>query len=176
MKKIFSFSLTCLCTLGLSNSMLAQNTINVAGNSANINGMTFAYSIGEMTLISTEKAGNIIVTQGLLQPSTGVSNTDENSTASTLGSMADKLKVYPNPTDNVLFIETTEAIEGDFNYQLFDAAGKIVINEQAKQISGSNKFSLNLKSFAAGSYYLLIKKTAADGTMENLSYKIQKTN
>lgn len=70
MKKIlFTFrnALMALLIMGAA-SAEAQSTLNVAGNSAKINGMTFDYSIGEMTLVSTERNANIIVTQGYCNP------------------------------------------------------------------------------------------------------------
>lgn len=44
----------------------AQSTLSMAGNSVKVNGMTFVYSIEEITLVNAERNTNIIVTQGLL--------------------------------------------------------------------------------------------------------------
>lgn len=173
--KLAAFSLCLL--FGISREVSAQQTINVAGNSAVIHGMTFDYSIGEMTVVSTEKSGNLIVTQGLLQPqtSTGSANTT-NADNQHLSSMAGMINVYPNPTSNVLYIETKDQQAGDFKYQLFDAAGKLVASSKEMQKEGANKYSFSLQSFASGSYFLMIQKSGDNGNVEAISYKIQKTN
>ena len=164
-----------LCCALLSLHSMGQTTINAAGNSAKINDMTFDYSIGEMTIISTEKASNIIVTQGLLQPMPKNASPQDQAGHAATNNFADHLKVYPNPTENMLFIETIDALAGEFSYQLFDASGKVVLSQKEQQVKGSNKFSLSLASYAAGSYFLMVNQINADGTNSRMSYKIQKT-
>ncbi len=156
---------------------MSQTTINVTGNSAVIHGMTFDYSIGEMTIVSTAKSANLIVTQGLLQPqaSTGSSNTTDSDNQH-ISSMAGMINVYPNPTSHVLYIETKDQQAGDFKYQFFDATGKLVASSKELQKEGANKYSFNLQSFASGSYFLMIQKSGDNGNVEAISYKIQKTN
>ncbi|MBK8144453.1 MAG: T9SS type A sorting domain-containing protein [Bacteroidetes bacterium] len=86
------------------------------------------------------------------------------------------MKVYPNPTENILNVESFENVETSISYQLFDATGKVVRSENLIWHAGTNKVSLDLKNYAAGSYYLIIRKPNANGILENFSYKIQKTN
>lgn len=156
-------------------SSFAQQTNNVSSNSAVINGMTFDYSIGEMTLVSTERNANLIVTQGLLQP---ISATEANETPgnTSLSQLSDNIKVYPNPTQNSLFVETYETQIAEYSYQLYDGVGKVVINKSGQTQVGLNKFTLDLQSLAAGSYYLLIRKPSSEGIPGNYSFKIQKIN
>jgi hypothetical protein len=159
-----------------------QQAINVSSNSATINGIKFDYSIGEMALISTERNANLIVTQGLLQPvrqtdePTGSGSGTQSQPGNTASALSDLIKVYPNPTENILFVESVENTAVNISYQLFDAAGKIVISEKISWKAGPNKFSLDLKNYATGAYYLMISKPNVQGILENLSYKIQKTN
>jgi hypothetical protein len=75
-----------------------------------------------------------------------------------------------------LFVESVENADAQISYQLFDATGKIVLSEKIEWKAGPNKLSLDLKNYAAGAYYLMIRKPNAAGTTENYSYKIQKTN
>ncbi|MBK7692059.1 MAG: T9SS type A sorting domain-containing protein [Bacteroidetes bacterium] len=159
----------------ISQSAFCQNTLNVSSHSATINGATFDYSIGEMTLVSTERNANLIVTQGLLQPNGSRSGTQAQPGNTPIAG-SDVMKVYPNPTENILNVESFESVEAEISYQLFDATGKVVFNEKVMWHAGSNKVSLNLKNYAAGSYYLMIRKPNASGILENFSYKIQKTN
>jgi hypothetical protein len=70
MKKNRKARLVSMAVLALiSSDAFCQHTLNVSSHSAAIKGLTFDYSIGEMTLVSTERNANLIVTQGLLQPS-----------------------------------------------------------------------------------------------------------
>ncbi len=159
----------------MSLNAFCQQTINVSSHSAAINGLKFDYSIGEMTLVTTERNAGIIVTQGLLQPNGSGSRT-QSQPGNTSISASDLIKVYPNPTENILFVESNENADADISYQLFDAAGKMVLHEKIIWTAGPNKLSLDLKNYAAGAYYLMIHKQYAQGIPENFSYKIQKTN
>ena len=90
----------------MSLNAFCQQAINVSGHSATINGLKFDYSIGEMTLVTTEKNATLIVTQGLLQPNSSGSGANTNP-GNTNISLSDLIKVYPNPTDNILFVESS---------------------------------------------------------------------
>jgi hypothetical protein len=153
----------------------SQQGINVSSHSATIQGLKFDYSIGEMTLVSTERNANLIVTQGLLQPSSSGSGASAQPGNAQIA-LSDLIKVYPNPTENILFVESFENADAAISYQLFDAAGKIVLSEKVNWQAGPNKLTLDLKNYAAGSYYLMIRKPNAQGIVDNFSYKIQKTN
>jgi hypothetical protein len=152
----------------------AQNTLNVSGNSAKINGMTFDYSIGEMTLVSTEHQSNFIITQGLLQPN---QTTSEQATSpSDLNQWQNLVKVYPNPSDNLVYAEWQADKTADCSYQLLDATGKVVLKGNYQQVSGTNKIRLELQSLAAGTYYLMLTGLLAEMSQEQCSFKIQKVH
>lgn len=159
----------------VAGSAFSQKTFNVAGNSATINGNRFDYSIGEMTLVTTERSANLIVTQGLLQP-TGSGSGASSEPVTIKPSFSDNVKVYPNPTSNLLYVETIEPSDVEVGYQMYDATGKMIFSKSVSQKAGPHKQSFDLQSYAAGSYYLLISKPSAAGALESFSYKIQKTN
>ncbi len=142
----------------------AQTTINVTSHSASINGIVYDYSIGEMTMISTERASNLIVTQGILQPNSRTSKTDE---VISKIDFVDFVKVYPNPTSNILFIELTDTENATF--QLFDALGKILVDTK----SIGMKSRIDLSAFAIGNYNLVVKNDT--NQTQKMSFKIQKT-
>ena len=161
--------------VSLGSTVYSQTSINAASNSVVLNGNLFEYSIGEMTLISTAKSGNLVVTQGYLQPHGSASSQSDFPTSS-LNDLSDHIRVYPNPTENLLFIELLEPLAGDMSFQLVDATGKMVLGKSDKQISGLNKYTLDLSSLAAGSYFLLIQPLTQSASTTRLSYKIQKLN
>lgn len=168
--------ITLLACIIVSLSLHAQQTLNVAGNSVHINGMTFEYSIGEMALVSTERNANLIVTQGMLQPNNSGSVANDAPVNTILSDISENIKVYPNPTQNILFVESFETQIGNYSYQLLDGVGKMVLNKEGQIQVGLNKFTLDLQSYAAGTYYLMIRKPNPVGILENYSFKIQKMN
>ncbi len=157
--------------LGLRSMAKAQPGLNVTGNSALINGMTFDYSIGEMVLVSTEKTSQFIITQGLLQPQTN-KPTESTGSAGHLDPWSESIRVYPNPSDNLVFVDWTATNAARISYRLYDAAGKVVLSNALEQTIGSNKISLELQALSAGTYYLMLDGLSTDGQQQ--SFKIQK--
>jgi hypothetical protein len=174
MKKYILHLATVVAISSVSFGAQAQQTLNVSGHSAKIDGMTFDYSIGEMTLVSTERASNLIVTQGVLQP--GAGSTSSPTSDATLSAVDNPIKVYPNPTSHLVFVEMYETSIQEFTYNLYDATGKIVMSQKGQTQAGLNKLELNLQSLASGSYYLMMRKNDVNGQTQNYSYKIQKVN
>ena len=146
-----------------SGKLFCQSTINVTSNSATINGIVHDYSIGEMTMVTTERTSNLIVTQGVLQPN---STTSKSSDVIIKSDLIDFVKVYPNPTSNMLFIELLETENATF--QLYDALGKIVLETKNQ----AQKSSIDLSSFTTGNYYLVVKNALQE--TQKMSFKIQK--
>ena len=88
--------LLILMLLIFSATGYSQQSFTVASNSATINNMKFDYSIGEMTLVSTERNASIIVTQGQLQPihsNTSASPQNENASFDLLNSGNDRIRM-----------------------------------------------------------------------------------
>lgn len=158
-----------------SSRVYCQQSFTVAGNSTTIQNLKFDYCIGDMVLVSTERGASNIFTQGLLQPN--LLNCNYNTQIeNTLNSLSSLIKVYPNPTENILEIESKEEIESNIQYQLFDAVGKLLVNESVLWTVGTNKILIDLKNYAAGAYYLMISKPSKSQTVSNFNYKIQKIN
>lgn len=175
MKKKILQTIVFVGVAAASADLSAQQNLNVAGHTVHINGHTFDYSIGEMTLVTTEKSSGLIVTQGFLQPNS--QNQESASTNDNVLSQSDNpIKVYPNPTTQLLYVESYETAIIDYAYNLYDATGKIVLSQNGKTQQGLNKWELNLQSLAAGSYYLMMQKKDQLGQNQHYSYKIQKIN
>lgn len=110
----------------------AQQNLNVSGQSVKINGLHFDYSIGEMTLISTQSNSKITVTQGILQPTIPVTKMpNQQGSSATLSET--NIKVYPNPTENMLFIESFENEDAELSFQLYDLSGRVIYTEKNEQ-------------------------------------------
>lgn len=82
---------------------------------------------------------------------TGVISPDENLIVSTNTIIKqDVLKIYPNPTDGVIFLSFSGAIAEDAKIEIFDIAGKMIM---AKNISDSY---IDLSAFNRGIYFLKV--------------------
>lgn len=178
MKSSSTIKITGFVLLLYTQIAFAQTNLNVCSHTAKINDLVFTYSIGEMTLQTTERSKNLIVTQGFLQPvefnGTLLESALETNTAKV--QPASHVKVYPNPTQNILFVEFMLYYDADISYQLFDIYGKVVISKSISPKKGLHKLKLDLQALAPGTYYLIIRKPGEVGNPENYSYKIQKTN
>jgi hypothetical protein len=146
-------------------------TINSMGGSTTINNNIYDWSFAEMTMVNTFSTANLIVTQGVLQnQSDSIANSIKTPTAS-----LQKILVYPNPAQDILYFESDYKTASKLNYILVDVAGKTIMSKDVNVSTGSNKQSIDLSTLPKGIYILEIT-----GIQENKpfmqSYKVQKTN
>lgn len=157
------FILLTLIFVSITCVLSAQSTLNISSHSATLKGVVHDFSIGEMTMVTTEQTENLLVTQGLLQPSP-FSNKKNNDHVHS--DFIDFVKVYPNPTSHLLFIELIEVEHA--NIRLYDALGKLLVDTK----SNEQRSSLDVSSFALGTYYLIISDPKQPTL--NMSFNIQK--
>jgi hypothetical protein len=154
-----------LLILGASLQSQAQTAFSASSHSATIQGNKYEYTIGEMTLVSTERNSHLIITQGYLQPTEGNKPTDLDNANS-----LQNIKVYPNPTQDVVNFEMLEDMKGSISYQLYDVAGKVLLKNDLDQ---AQRFTIDMQSYAIGNYYVLITLNNATEPIK-YTYKIQK--
>lgn len=155
--------------LFMAASLQAQTTINSSGNSGTINGNNYSYSIGEMVLVNTASAGNLIVTQGVLYaPKNTVDVKSEELSHN-------EFKVFPNPTRDVINMQANLLENGNITIKLFDAQGRVLISKDWRIDTSHEEKQLNLQDFASGQYILHVIYSK-DQKIQNQSYKIQKLN
>jgi len=132
----------------------AQQNLNVSGQSVKINGLHFDYSIGEMTLISTQSNSKITVTQGILQPTIPVTKMpNQQGSSATLSET--NIKVYPNPAKQVLTVDILTKSNLEYTLEVFTLEGKLLLK---KMITGpQNKIDISVLS--KGGYLLEIKNS-----------------
>lgn len=129
----------------------AQSTLNSTGNSKIVNSNTYSYSIGEMVLVHTATANNIVVTQGVLQSASSPVGIE------TVKITADELIVYPNPTRDVLNLQVNIQEKANLSLKLYDISGKELISKEWKTTASIEEMQLNLQEFAAGNYILNVQ-------------------
>jgi hypothetical protein len=161
---------TILGLLLCSGSLYAQSTLNASGGGGTIGSNTYDYSIGEMTLVSTETSSTIIITQGLLQPESRFATSTKN-----LIITQNQMSIYPNPTTAIINIQPQFTTAGTMQLRLVDAMGKIIIQQEDKLSSGTEKQQIDISGLAIGNYLLSVIYTNNQTTLRN-TYKIQKNN
>jgi hypothetical protein len=168
-----------LCTgllVGAGIQVNAQHATSVCSRQININGNQYEYIIGESALITTESTSSLTVTQGFLQPVFQSSPTG--GTAGNTGNhqalQPALYRVYPNPADSRVVVESLQPTDGRLHYQLYDATGKLLQDESRYQEGATGKFAINLESYSAGNYFLTIQTDNTNGSLSRDIFKIQK--
>jgi hypothetical protein len=65
------------------------------------------------------------------------------------------LQIYPNPATNILYFKVTTTNE--FNYQLTDLTGRVVLQGNKPQSSISHQYDLNIVTLPVGMYVLSVR-------------------
>ena len=147
----------------------AQTVLNAAGGTAAISGNTYEYSIGEMTIVTTNTAGSITVTHGVLQP------TNKPNSIAPQPWLATALNVYPNPALDEVFIKPSLPAASLLTYSLVDATGKLVRAAATATLhTGGEQQRVSLSALAAGTYLLMVEATQPNGRKASEAFKINK--
>lgn len=155
-----------MATISVWSQSIGPSVINSSGGSAVIAGNTYEFSVGE--LISTTSSGpGIVIIQGVLQPSVEPTGIDDKQF------FADNLKLFPNPAEDVVFLQPAFAKGGKLSCNLYDALGRIISQSEFILSSGKEKQTISLKMLASGTYMLDVtyKQTGKD---YHTAYKVQK--
>lgn len=165
---LFMLGSVCATAQSLSPVVIAST----GGFSSNSNG-SLSYTVGEMTMVQTFSAGGNILTQGFQQPSDSLIIGLLDLTTEAYGSLV----VYPNPAvDNFSYgFEMPEA--GKVSFRVFDQLGQIVTDGYNGSYAGGKEIhQMNVTPWAAGTYFIQMTFTAADGSTHYLSKQFQVIN
>lgn len=156
--------------LGLLGSITisAQTTLNSAGGSKVVAGNTHSWSVGEMTVVNTATAGNIVVTHGVLQP-------DNSAAAVSDATLPGSFEVFPNPTTDAVRFRYQFPYAGTLHCMLLDVTGKKLLDRSYPVTAGNGTEILSLQDFAVGTYVLQIRLTDSKQAVYSTAYTIQKT-
>jgi Secretion system C-terminal sorting domain len=149
-------------------TICAQTSLNAATANANSATMQHTYSIAEMAIVHTAKSKHLIITQGQLQMDGIAVNVSESPLPFTIAT-------YPNPASNLVNLELQLKQSANINWQLFDAAGKMVLSNNGFLNYGLHKLSIDVSAFANG-YYILKTQIKINQTTYQQSNSIQKIN
>ncbi|MFW5761044.1 MAG: T9SS type A sorting domain-containing protein [Cyclobacteriaceae bacterium] len=141
MKKIIYIAFLLSPLLGQAQD-LDQNVKGTAGNYSESGTASLNWTIGE-TVVETVSDGTNTLTQGFHQGNLSVTTLIEKT------ELISNLKVYPNPVENILHVETDKI---GVDYQLLNINGQAVSNGKLENKNNEVKFS----DLPAGTYFLKI--------------------
>lgn len=157
----------CISSVGANAQSIWPSTLNASGGSAILAGNTYEWSVGEMTLVSTESTSSLVITQGLLQTRLGTTDVKDHT-------IMQYLSVFPNPassTVNYTFNSPQKAVLG---IRLVDMTGKVLYTRNTDVKTGINTGQVDMSPYAAATYMLQVDLTDGDNQIGSTSYKIQK--
>ena len=118
------------------------------GGAINTNaGLTIIYTIGE-PVVQEKNKSNIYISEGFLSPDIFKTVNTENYTS------IDDIKVYPNPTVDILNISFAE--KDDYEISISNSFGQMISKTKYYRV---NTLTLNMKNFIDGIYFILIKNS-----------------
>src|SRR5579872_3970180 len=141
-KTIFLIPFIMLATITVHAQSIGPSTINAMGHSGTIGTQEFDWSVGEMTMVSTFIASNIIVTQGVLQPYDGPTRVVNNSL------LAQQLQVFPNPATSIVNLQYISSVQGTLSYRLLDLSGKVIKSNTINIAQGTTTEQINVSALA----------------------------
>lgn len=124
----------------------AQQSFNASGGNATGSSGKVSFSIGQPFYHFVSNA-NSSVLEGVQQPFE----------ISTLGlddyqNIRLEMKVYPNPTSSVLFLNVGESSLSNLEYQLYDASGRLI----SKNSIANKETKIDIATQSFGVYHLIV--------------------
>lgn len=142
--KHFYLSLILFMAVSIS---YAQKTIVISGGDLSNSNFSVSYSIGQTAQQFTSNSSGLIA-QGVQQPFEifEVNTLD----LKNLSPINLELKLYPNPTSNLIHLSFSKGDALNAIYQLYDLQGRLLKNSKIKTL----ETSINLNNYPSGSYFL----------------------
>jgi hypothetical protein len=154
MKKILPFLFVTLFYSGhtfAQNIELSPTVIASAGNYSEAGGISLSWTLGEVA-VTTLTQGNIILTQGFQQ-----------SYLRDVGFATDPIRwqiaAYPNPVRDLLRIQFDLPEKSDFVIEIQDVNGRLVSQEQFKQVFPGDVIPVEMSSYNPGVYFFRVSTT-----------------
>ena len=145
--------------------------LNTTGGTNFFTFYRFEWSFGEATAIETMSSGNIVVTNGVLQPGTHNPATVNPNTE--WGK--DEIKILPNPTRNWIEIDFFSKQQGTVTLNFFDESGKLLGKKQFVYYGTGRIEKMDLSSYPSGQYFLNIQLTPSGTSVwKKGTFKVQK--
>lgn len=124
-----------------------QTSINAAGGKATGNNGSNSFSVGQVFFNTIYSNQGDFITQGVQQPFE-ISEILSNPYLSSLIN----LKIYPNPTSKLIYLEFNQLYSQKLNYRLVDLQGRLVKTGEVSSL----KTEISMQPFSTATYFLQI--------------------
>ncbi len=153
--------LSC-CVFSGSSLIFAQSSQNSGGNNISTSSGNVSYSIGQ-TFYEPSASTSASITPGV-QQSYEISET----LGQEIAEIGLSLKVYPNPTTDILNLRIDLNDYQRYNYELYDLGGRFLLK---KSVSGKTT-EISMSKYPSGTYLIKVSK----GNSSVKIFKIIKTD
>lgn len=138
--------LLALSCCAAQDARLFNQVVASTGNVATQQGLTYAYTIGEV-VISTFSAGNFTFTQGFHQPEhTSIVSVDQ-------PELADwNIEVFPNPATDRLTVRYSDEKGNALRVSVLDLLGRVILDQQPLIEPGGSL--IDCSTWQPGVYFL----------------------
>lgn len=130
---------------------LSPTVIASAGNYAEAGGISLSWTLGEIA-VSTLTGGDLILTQGFQQ-------SFDDGTGFNLDPIKWQIFAYPNPVENELKIQFDVPEPSDFLIEIQDVTGRILSQEQFKEVFPGDVIPVEMNSYKTGVYFFRVSTT-----------------
>ena len=160
MRRIYKFMCAICIALSLSLSIFGQKVASSAGVQFLGTDCRIDWTLGE-SAVQTFYSGPFIVTEGFHQPILLIAGIPD------VGTSNSTIKVYPNPTRDILTISLSDKPPSKTTAKLYNALGSLISQNELK----NNKSVISMTSLPDGIYSL----TVTMGSSEIHQFKIIKS-
>ena len=124
----------------VNNKLVVNNTTELSHSVAKESDL---YIVEVVALYGNNKSVGIIETSFVME--------DENDTTNVISNYENNLKIYPNPANDIIYIEAENEIE---EVVVYDVYGR-----QQTTVNGQQSLSINISEFNSGIYFIRINTT-----------------
>ncbi len=147
MKKLLTIILVLLSFTGFSQTV-SRSVLASGGSVYSGSSYIVTSTIGE-PVIGTATQGSYTVTQGFEQ---GYFTAPDK-----INDITVNYRMYPNPVQNILYLELSADKAPNLNMSIFDVNGHCVISNEINFAGNSAKISQDVSNFAIGTYLIKIQ-------------------
>ena len=147
--RISILSILLVILFGLSAQAQMQNVTATSGGNFDGASRSISFTIGE-PVVGLISAGDVIVTQGFLQPHLIVTAINE------MKGMAFQIQAFPNPTTDYVNIATNTDLPAGSSWQLYDLKSRIL----ASGLITGNQTEISVEAYTPAVYILKINTRA----------------
>ncbi len=166
-------STTCYCQEQLT------QVVNASGGNYEKGGVLLNWNVGELSLVNAMASidSTLWITNGFLQPEGPSGGPVMTSVPAefVMESQAARVRVFPNPVQDVLQIDYTDNYYGDMYVTIFDNAGKLVYAKTVYSSGNGFKQKINISQLTRGSYLLNISPVQKPQSKQVYTYKLIKS-